>query len=55
MSAMGAQQVFKSMFNALINKGYSISADIGRYQSILEHALSKVDFLIGTGIYIEVI
>ena len=48
---MDAQQVFKNTFKALINEGYSITTDIDRYQGILEHALSKVDFSIGTGIY----
>ena len=28
-----------------------MTADIDRYQSVLEHALSKVDFSIVTGIY----
>ena len=51
MSAVDAQQVFQSTFKALINEDYPISADIDRYQSVLEHALSKVDFSIGTGIY----
>ena len=48
---MDAQQFFKSMFNVLKNEDYSISVDIDRYQGILRHALSKVDFSIGTGIY----
>ena len=48
---MDAQQVFKSTFKALINEDYSITTDIDRYQGILEHALSKADFSIGTGIY----
>ena len=48
---MGAHQVLKSMFNALMNKDYSISIDIDSYHSVLEHAVSKVDFSIGTGIY----
>ena len=39
------------MVNALINENYSISVDIDKYQSVLEHALSKVDFSIGTDIY----
>ena len=30
-SALDAEQVFKSMFKALINEDYSISADIDRY------------------------
>ena len=39
------------MVNALINENYSISVDTDRYQSVLEHALSKVDFSIGIDIY----
>ena len=50
-SKVDAQQVLKSTFNAPINEDYSISVDIGRYQSILEHALSKMDFLKGTSLY----
>ena len=49
--AVDAQQVFKSMFKALINEDYSIGIGIERYQGVLEHALSKVDFSVGTGIY----
>ena len=50
-SAVDAQQVFKSTFKALINEDYSTGIDIERYQGVLEHALSKVDFSVGTGIY----
>ena len=46
-----AQQVFKSTFKALINKDYSTAIDIERYQGVLKHASSKVDFSVGTGIY----
>ena len=49
--AVDAQQVFKSTFKALINEDYSIGIDIERYQGVLEHALSKVDFSVGIGIY----
>ena len=49
--AADAQQIFKSTFMALINEDYSIGIDIERYQGVLEHALSKVDFSVGTGIY----
>ena len=49
--AVDVQQVFKSTFKALINEDYSIGIDIERYQGVLEHALSKVDFSVGTGIY----
>ena len=37
-SAVDAQQIFKSMFNALINEDYSIGAE-----SVLEHLLLQVD------------
>ena len=49
--AVDAQQVFNSAFKALINEDYSIVIDIRRYQGVLEHALSKVDFSVGIGIY----
>ena len=39
-----SQEVFKSTFKELINENYSIGTDIERYQGVLEHALSKVDF-----------
>ena len=48
---MDAQQVFKSTFKTLINEDYSIGINIERYQGVLEHVLSKVDFSVGTGIY----
>ena len=50
-STVDTQQVFKSTFKALINEDYSISSDIDRYQGVLEYALAKVDFSVGTGIY----
>ena len=49
--AVDAQQVFKDTFKAVINEDYSIGTDIERYQRVLEHALSKVDFSIATDIY----
>ena len=51
MPAVDAQQVLKSTFKELINEDYSIAIDIERYQGVLEHALSNVDFSVGTGIY----
>ena len=45
------KSVFKSTFKALINEDYSIVIVIERYQGVLEHALLKVDFSVGTGIY----
>ena len=48
---MDTQKVFKSTIKPQINEDYSIGMDIERYQGVLEHALSKVDFLVGIGIY----
>ena len=48
--AVDTQQVFKSTLKVLIDEGYSIGIDIEMYQGVLEHALSKVDFSVGTGI-----
>ena len=50
-AAVDAQQVLKSKFKALINEDYSIGIDIERYQGVLEHALSKLDFSVAIGIY----
>ena len=49
--AVDAQQVFKSTFKAMINEDYSIGIGIERYQGKLEHALLKVHFSVGSGIY----
>ena len=48
--AVDAQQDLKDMLKALISKDYSTGIDIERYQGVLEHALSKVDFSVGIGI-----
>lgn len=50
-SEVDAQKFFKITFHALIIEDYSINADIDRYQSILEHVLSKMDFSKGTSFY----
>ena len=47
--AVDAQQLFKDTFKSLIKEDLSI--DIEKYQGVLEHALSKVDFSVGIGIY----
>ena len=47
--AVDAQQLFKDTFKSLINEDLPI--DIEKYQGVLEHALSKVDFSVGIGIY----
>ena len=47
--AVDAQQLFKDTFKSLIKE--DLSLDIKKYQGVLEHALSKVDFSVGIGIY----
>ena len=51
VSAVDAQEVFKSTFKALLDEDYFISDNIQRYQDVLKRALSKVDFSVGIGIY----
>ena len=46
-----AKQNLKSTFNELINEDCSISVDIERHQSVLRHTLSKVNFSVGSGVY----
>ena len=38
-------------FEELLKSDYSIADDIARYQGVLEHAMSKVDFSVGGGVY----
>ena len=49
--AVDAQKVFNSIFKELINEDFSIGIDVGRYQGVLEYAISQVDFSVGVGIY----
>ena len=48
---MDSHQVFNITFTALITEDYFFGDDVDKYQSLLDHALSKVYFSIGTGIY----
>ena len=50
-TAVDNQQVFRNTFKVLINEDSGIAIYIKRFQELLEHALSKVDFSVGTGIY----
>ena len=47
--AVDAQKVFDNTFNDSIRRDLSI--DTKKYQGVLEHALSKVDFSVGVDIY----
>ena len=49
--AVDAQQIFLNSFEELINNQVSIVDDIKRFQNVLQHAMSKVDFSIAEGVY----
>ena len=48
-AALDSQQLVKDTFKSLINE--DLPTDIEKYKGLLEHALSKVDFSVGIGIY----
>ena len=50
-NALDAQNIYINSFEELLKSDYSIADDIVRYQGVLEHAMSKVDFSVGGGIY----
>ena len=50
-NALDAQKIYINSFEELLKSDYSITDNIARYQGVLEHAMSKVDFSVGGGIY----
>ena len=50
-NALDAQNIYLNSLEQLLKSDYSIADDIARYQGVLEHAISKVDFSVGGGIY----
>ena len=50
-NALDAQNIYMNSFEEVLKSDYSIADDIARYQGVLEHAMSKVDFSVGGGIY----
>ena len=50
-NALDAQNIYMNSLEELLKSDYSIADDIARYQGVLEHAMSKVDFSVGAGIY----
>ena len=50
-NALDAQNIYITSFEELLKSDCSIADDIARYQGVLEHAMSKVDFSVGGGIY----
>ena len=49
--ALDAQNIDINSFEEILKSDYSIADDIARYQGVLEHAMSRVDFSVGGGIY----
>ena len=50
-NALDAQNIYMNSFEELLKSDYSIADDIARYQGVFEHAMSKIDFSVGDGIY----
>ena len=48
---LAAQRIFYDNLEDVINKSVSLEADIGRYQSVLKYARSKIDYSVGKGLY----
>ena len=46
-----AQNIYMNSFEELLKSDYTIADDIARYQGVLEHVMSKVDFSVGVGVY----
>ena len=46
-----AQNIYMNSFEELLKSDYSIAGNIARYQGVLEHAMSKVGFSVGGGVY----
>ena len=51
-NAFEAQNIYMNSFEELLKSDYPIADDIARYQGVLEHVVSKVDFSVGYGVYI---
>ena len=50
-NVLDAQNIYMNSFEELLKRDNSIADDIARYQGVLEHAMSKVDFSVRGGIY----
>ena len=49
--ALAAQRIFYDDLKDVINKAVSLEDDIGRYQSVLKYAESRLDYSVGRGLY----
>ena len=49
--ALDAQNIFLNSFESLIDNQVSIVDDIKRFQNVLQHARSKVDYAVAEGVY----
>ena len=50
-NAFETQNIYMNSFEELLKSDYSIADGIAKYQGVLEHAMSKVDFSVGGGVY----
>ena len=50
-ASLAAQRIFYDNLEDVINKAVSLEDDIGRYQSVLKYARSKLNYSIGKGLY----
>ena len=49
--AISAQRIFYDNLNEVISKEVSIEVDIARYQKVLKYARSKLDYSVGSHLY----
>ena len=49
--SLDAQNIFLNSFESLIDNQVSIVDDIKRFQDVLQHARSKVDYAVAEGVY----
>ena len=49
--SIAAQRLFYDNLEDVINKAVSLEADIGRYQSVLKYARSRLDYSVGKALY----
>ena len=49
--SLAAQRIFYDNLEDVVNKAVSLEADIGRFQSTLKYASSRLDYSVGRGLY----
>ena len=49
--SLAAQRIFYDNLEDVVNKAVSLEADVGRFQSTLKYASSRLDYSVGRGLY----